>query len=244
MKIYKQIFQQLKIDGSLLSKITIEDLEKDFGISNITDCSIILQSLSNTMKFKEAQWSSLIIKCSNDHRPMFFNISKHEFSIGSNPHCEICIPGASDVHCIIKYESTSNRFFVQDLHTETGTYLQMQKYNSLTIGMNFYICGYKFVVKNIWHKLGEPYTCKLLLHDGREIEFGASGCSIGRNRRNNVILDNNLVGSVHAFINSEFALECIQDCYLRLNTNLYYPLNIGSVLKIDDYHISFDSLTK
>jgi SAM domain (Sterile alpha motif)/FHA domain len=229
---YKKLFKKLKIDGSLLPKITLEDLETDFHIQDHKDRLLILQSISSLFTIKEPLKIRITLKFINDTK-----VDHISYPLSPNPATiALNLPDYWPKHCEILYEGISNRFFIKDLGNSQGVYLKLKKSTKIYPGMIFTIGSIKICVKNIWYKVGIPSTCKIKVYDGPEIEFGAAGCSIGKSSRNTLVLKDDCVANVHAIINNEFALESFHSVFLKLTPGMFYPFVIGDVVKVEDLY--------
>lgn len=234
---YKENFKKFKIDGNLLGKVTAEDLEHDLEIKVFEHRNKILKMISfGIIPNQPLDYIKIKINCQG--QILLYRLELSEFCIGNELTKGFFFPNKENPEFVIKYEEVSNRFYIQDLNSKNGTFLRLPRCSNLFPGMVFSICGYIFTVKNIWRRLEKSCTCKLLLFDGRELEFGAGGCSIGKNYRNSIVLPSFSVKSVHAVINNDFALECLDDVFLKLDPNLLYPFHIGSLVKSKNYEIS------
>ena len=146
---YKKKFLELKIDGHILINLTQIDLTNDLKIQNPDDCLLILQSINRMIKYKELKFNTIKIKCCLGSKIVFYDFLLKDIIIGNDPKCDICLPNISNFHCVLKYESSCNRFLLQDLHSKTGTFLEMQTHTPLAKNMIFTISGHKFIIKNI-----------------------------------------------------------------------------------------------
>ena len=239
---YKPVFQELKIDGVLLSNLTKEDLLADFHIKDPFEVSKILSSISNLEKNPGFSDIFLMVRNEKNNTLKSFPFTAQSLSIGSDISHPVNLLSISKDHCEIRYEFTTNRFYIQDLHSKTGTFFQLQKLKKLFVGMEFFIGNNSFEVSDIFYKLGIPCFCRLKINNNCFIEFGKQGCSIGKNSRNSVVINGEGVSNVHAIINKDFCLECIRPCFLKLKPGLFYSFVVGQVIKIEDFYIFFDRL--
>lgn len=238
---YKRVFKAMQIDGYLLSKITMEDLVKDFKISNISDSLILLQSITSLTSFSELSKPSMSLICNSEGKAICFKCPAENFYIGSDSKCHICLPNLSQFHCHITLEHSSCRFFIQNTSVHSDCFLKLPKISKLFVGMVFCIQEFQFTVLNMgFNNIHKSITCAIRKWDGEIVEFGNEGCSFGRAGTNKVVLKSSGVYNLHAKIRSDLTLESVNLCYIKLDPTLLYPFYIGSVLKTNNYLISFE----
>lgn len=224
---YKQKFEELSIDGSLLVQITEQDLQSDFQITVrlhrfkiMENLKKLLDDLSEDEAELSEEWTSLMLKsiegqCKNKLFQIFFNGASIGRNSGSNDFV-INESFVSRKHCEIRYNDESNQFLLKDVGSTTGTFIMVSEKQELQINSMFQMGLSEFKVLNIrFTPFGAPITISLIGYEGpaRDLEFllDRQGGNIGRDPENEIsIPEDSQLSSKHGhvlFENNKFYLE-------------------------------------
>lgn len=232
---YKDKFEGLGIDGSLLFEAKEDDLKSDLEVSVRLHRVKIMQELAKLQE-QSAQnpannavpgqnddfsdWEVLVLKAVegtlSNHS---FLIGKHGASMGRNSASNDIVISESFVsrkHCEIRFKAPSNQFVLTDLGSTTGTFLMVRSALELKMNTMFQMGLSEFKVMSVrYSPYGNAVSIDLQVYEGpakgKDIKITGQGATIGRDTNNVVsIREDSQMSSFHAEIvlkNGKFVLN-------------------------------------
>ena len=222
---YREKFEQLGIDGTLLFETKEEDLKNDLDVGIRLHRVKILQELvklqeistqavhnasSQSLNEEYTDWEVVVLKAIegtlSNHT---FLIGKHGASVGRNSASNDIVISESFVsrkHCEIRFLEASNQFILKDHGSTTGTFLMVRASLKLEIDMMFQMGLSEFKVTSIrFSPYGHALSMELLVYEGpakgKEIHIQSQGTTIGRDTTNAVcVREDSQMSSFHAEI--------------------------------------------
>jgi pSer/pThr/pTyr-binding forkhead associated (FHA) protein len=224
LPVYREKFEQIRIDGPLLFEVQEDDLKNDLQVTIRLHRVKILQEIQKLREMNEGglvvessdsvidtgDWEVLVLKAIegtlSNHS---YLIGRHGASVGRNSASNDIVISESFVsrkHCDIRYLNLSNQFILKDLGSTTGTFLMARSSLELELNSMFQMGLSEFKVTSVlFNPFGQARSLILQVYEGpakgKEFKIFADGVNIGRDPSNKIaIREDSQMSSHHADI--------------------------------------------